>query len=58
MTTELQGMPNLNSIIERSHERSAQYGVDPHHSGAPESARLTSNQIKKRIEKQHEFYAL
>ena len=58
MTTELQGMPNLNSIIERSNERSAQYGVDPHQAGAPESTRLTNTQVRKRIQQQHEFYSL
>lgn len=58
MITEPKSRPNLDDIIQRSHERSAQYGVDPHQSGAPESARLTSNQIKKRIENQYEFYAL
>ncbi len=58
MTTELQGMPNLNSIIERSHERSAQYGVDPHQTGAPESTRLTNSQVRNRIQEQHEFYSL
>ena len=58
MTTELQGMPNLNSIIERSHVRSAQYGVDPHQAGAPESTRLTNTQVRNRIQEQHEFYSL
>jgi choline dehydrogenase-like flavoprotein len=58
MITETKSRPNLDAIIQRSHERSAKYGVDPHQSGAPESVRLTSNQIQKRIEKQHEFYAL
>ena len=56
--TEPESRPNLNDIIKRSHERSAQYGVDPHQSGAPESVRLTSKQLQKRIEKQYEFYAL
>ena len=56
--TESESRPNLNDIIQRSHERSAQYGVDPHQSGAPESVRLTSKQLQKRIEKQYEFYAL
>lgn len=58
MVTKTKNRSDLDDIIQRSHERSAKYGVDPHQSGAPESVRLTSKQIEKRIEKQHKFYAL
>jgi len=58
VTIELRGIPNLNSIIERSHERSAQYGIDPHQLGAPESTRLTNSQVRNRIQEQYEFYSL
>ncbi len=58
MATELKGMPDLTSMIQRSLERSAQYGIDPNHSGAPEANRLTSKQLRERIEDQQEFYSL
>lgn len=58
MTTEFNGLPNLNSIIERSHRRSASYGINPHISGAPEASRLTDDQLTRAIEDQKEFYLI
>ncbi len=51
-------LPELEKAIERSLERSKQYGIDPHLDGAPESARLTDEQLQARIEKQRTFYVL
>ncbi|WP_228723254.1 sigma-54-dependent Fis family transcriptional regulator [Desulfosediminicola flagellatus] len=51
-------MPNLNRIIERSLERSAGYGIDPNQLGAPESSRLTPEQLKHRIADQNEFFTI
>ncbi|NOR25454.1 MAG: AAA domain-containing protein [Desulforhopalus sp.] len=56
MTTQFQGMPNLQRIIERSHERSASYKLDPNARGAPESSRLSSVDLARRIEEQLEFF--
>lgn len=58
MSTELKVMSSLNSMIQRSLERSAKYGVDPDQRGAPEATRLSDKQLKERIERQHEFYTL
>ena len=58
MFSTLQGIPNLELIIQRSLERSTRYGIDPHLDGAPESTRLTDEQLKARIRDQHEFFSL
>ncbi len=58
MTIEFKGMPNLKDIIARSHKRSAGYGVNPHISGAPESSRLSEDQLARTIEEQKQFYLL
>lgn len=56
MIPSLQGMPNLNRIIERSLKRSASYGVDPNQLGAPESTRLSPIQLKQRIAGENDFF--
>lgn len=58
MLNSLRSLPDLEIIIQRSLDRSARYGVDPHLDGAPESARLTDDQLRERIESQRVFYAL
>ena len=58
MITEFQDIPSLQSVIDRSLVRSAQYGVDPHLDGAPESSRLTAEELTERIESQYEYYAI
>lgn len=58
MVMQIQGMPNLTTIIERSLQRSALYGVDPHQLCAPESSKLTADQLAHRIEKQRDFYTM
>ena len=49
---------DMEQAIERSRERSARYGVDPHQDGAPESSRLSDIQLRQRIEDQNDFYTL
>ena len=44
-----QSVPDQEDIIRRSLERSARYGVDPHLDGAPESTRLSDEQLRERI---------
>lgn len=56
--TDLQELPDLERIIQRSLRRSARYGVDPHLEGAPESVRLADAELATRIQEQHEFYSL
>ncbi len=56
MTTTLQGMPNLKAIIDRSHERSASYGVDPNALASPESTRLSAKKLEKRVRDQQEYF--
>ncbi|WP_028583245.1 sigma-54-dependent Fis family transcriptional regulator [Desulfogranum mediterraneum] len=58
METELQTLPDLEAIIRRSLERSARYGVDPHQDGAPESTRISEQEVQVRIQEQYEFYTL
>ena len=58
MLAEIQDALNLNRIIQRSLERSAEYGIDPLLDGAPESTRLSSSAIEERINDQIEFYSL
>ena len=58
MLTNLRSLPDLEIVIQRSLERSARYGVDPHLDGAPESTRLTDARLKARISDQSLFYAL
>ena len=43
-----QSVPDQEDIIRRSLERSARYGVDPHLDGAPESTRLSDEQLRER----------
>lgn len=58
MHKELHGLPYLEQIIEASHRRSASYSIDPHQDGAPESTRLTPDDLQRRIAEQMEFYTL
>ncbi len=58
MLAEIQDALNLNRIIQRSLERSAEYGIDPLLDGAPESTRLSSSEVEERIKDQIEFYSL
>ena len=58
MVTIISGIPDLEEIIERSLRRSAEYGVDPHASSAPESSRLSLDALEKRIADQDEFFSL
>ena len=53
-----QSVPDQEDIIRRSLERSARYGVDPHLDGAPESTRLSDEQLRERINGQRVFYTL
>ena len=53
-----QSVPAQEDIIRRSLERSARYGVDPHLDGAPESTRLSDEQLRERINGQRVFYTL
>ena len=53
-----QSVPDQEDIIRRSLERSARYGVDPHLDGAPESTRLSDEQLRERINGQRIFYTL
>lgn len=53
-----QGHPDLQDIIQRSLKRSADYGIDPHIAGAPESTRISQEQIKERIKSQQDFFSL
>lgn len=55
---EFFSLPYLEQIIAASLRRSAQYGIDPHQESAPESTRLTDEQLQQRIEEQEEFYTL
>lgn len=55
---EQRGLPDLEHIIRTSHERSAQYGVDPHQDGAPEGPRLSQEQLEARIQQEYAFYSL
>lgn len=48
----------FDDIIKRSLERSASYGVDPYQVSAPESTRLSHEELEKRIKKQEAFYSL
>ena len=41
----------FDDIIKRSLERSASYGVDPYQVSAPESTRLSHEELEKRIKK-------
>ncbi len=54
----LRSVQDLEEIIRRSLERSARYGVDPHLDGAPESTRLSDEQLRERINGQRVFYTL
>ncbi|MFT5728081.1 MAG: transcriptional regulator with PAS, ATPase and Fis domain [Desulforhopalus sp.] len=56
MVKHLEGIPNLKAIIERSHERSASYGVDPNALASPESSRLLPEKLAERISEQQEYY--
>ena len=56
--TKLLHFPELEEAIERSLARSRQYGIDPHLDGAPESTRLSDEQLQARIERQRTFYTL
>lgn len=58
MALKIDGIPNLEDIIARSHKRSAGYGIDPHLSGSPEENRLSDDELARRIEEQQEFYLL
>ena len=58
MNNGFRNIPGMYEAIERSRERSARYGVDPSQDGAPESSRLTDEQLRDRIAGQKEFYAL
>ena len=58
MNSNLRSLPDLEIVIQRSLERSARYGVDPHCDGAPESTRLGDEQLRDRIDAQREFYDL
>lgn len=51
-------LPELEAVIDRSLARSAAYGIDPNHDGAPESTRLTAEALRKRIASQREFFLL
>lgn len=51
-------LPELSAVIKRSHDRSRMYGIDPHLDGAPETSRLSDEELAQRIEKQHVFYSL
>lgn len=51
-------LPELEAVIDRSLARSAAYGIDPNHDGAPESTRLSSEALRKRIAGQREFFLL
>ncbi|RRD69118.1 MULTISPECIES: sigma-54-dependent Fis family transcriptional regulator [unclassified Desulfovibrio] len=48
----------IEKIIQKSHERSRRYGIDPHCDGAPPSLRLSSNALKERIAMQNDFFLL
>ena len=58
MAIHPQGHPDLQDIIQRSLKRSADYGIDPHIAGAPESTRISQEQIKERIKSQQDFFSL
>lgn len=49
-------LPELDAVIARSLARSAAYGIDPLHDGAPEATRLGSADLHKRIAAQQEFF--
>lgn len=51
-------VPNIGNAIRRSLARSTSYGVDPHLDGAPESSRLSDQQLRERISRQLLFYSL
>lgn len=50
--------PEIEEAIQRSHNRSKLYGVDPNLDGAPESSRLLPSQLEKRISRQQDFFSL
>jgi transcriptional regulator of acetoin/glycerol metabolism len=56
--SDIQDILGMRQAIERSRQRSARYGVDPRQDGAPESTRLSDEQLRQRIEAQKEFYSL
>lgn len=58
MHKELHTLPYLDKIIEASLRRSTGYGIDPHQDGAPESTRLSAEELQERIAEQMEFYTL
>lgn len=51
-------IPGLGAVIKRSHDRSRTYGIDPQLDGAPESSRLSDEELAQRIEKQQVFFSL
>ncbi|BHH86173.1 sigma-54-dependent Fis family transcriptional regulator [Desulforhopalus sp. 52FAK] len=48
----------MTDIIEKSIERSVQYGINPAQDGAPEATRLSDLQLQRRIDENHEFYSV
>ncbi len=56
MDLENRPTPDLKLIIDRSLERSKHYGIDPNLPGAPESSRLTNEQLAERISSVEGFY--
>ncbi len=58
MANVISGIPDLEELIQRSLLRSAEYGVDPHAPGAPESSRLSAEELDKRLQDQDEYFKL
>ena len=58
MLSQMSAIPNLEELIRRSHARSARYGLDPHLDGAPEAGGLSAAGLRKRINRQREFFDL
>lgn len=56
MTQTTPFLPELDAVIKRSLARSAAYGIDPLHDGAPEATRLGPAALRKRIAAQQEFF--